>query len=155
MANKGRGLDDLGPLVGEWKMESIADGKAVASGKTTFAWLAGKSYLIQHTTADPPGSDTPKVWIDNSPFPIVAIISHDDHSQKLYYNYADGRGVRRVYQMSFKSGVWKLWGLAGPGFYQRMTNTFSQDGNTINALIEQSSDNKTWQTDFAQTYTRL
>lgn len=148
-------LDELEPLVGKWKMESIAGGKVVASGKTTFAWLAERSYLIQHTAADPPLPTTPQVWIDNSPFPIVAIISKDDPSGKYYYNYADGRGVHRVYGMSFKDGTWKTWGQAGPSFYQRMTSKFSKDGNTISTLIEQSKDNKNWQKDFDQTFTRL
>lgn len=155
MAEKDNPLEEFEALVGEWKMESIADDKVVVSGKTTFGWLAGKSYLIQHTTAEPPGKDSPQIWIDNSPFPIVAIISLDGNSGKLYYNYADGRGVHRVYEMSFKNGVWKTWGQPGPGFYQRFTNTFSQDNNVITSLIEQSKDNKTWQTDFTQTYTRL
>jgi len=155
MTGKNQVFEQLEVLVGEWKMESIANDKVVASGKSIFAWLAGRSFLIQHTAADPPLPATPQVWIDNSPFPIVAIISLDDHSQKFYYNYADGRGVHRVYEMSFKSGEWRLWGQAGPGFYQRMTNTFTKDKNTMTSLIEQSKDSKTWETDFTQTYTRL
>lgn len=155
MVNKKNIIDELEVLVGEWKMESIVDDKAVVSGKTTFAWLAGKSYLIQHTSADPPGPDTPQIWIDNSPFPTVAIIAQDNPSGQLYYNYADGRGVHRVYMMTLHDGVWKLHGQAGPKFYQRLTNTISADGNTIDSLIEQSKDNKTWQTDFTSRYTRL
>jgi hypothetical protein len=147
--------EQLDALVGEWKMESVDEGTVVASGKTTFAWLAGRSFLIQHTTADPPLPTTPQVWIDNSPFPIVAIISLDDRSQKFYYNYADGRGVHRVYDMSFKAGVWKFWGQAGAGFYQRMESKLSKDGDKITTHIEKSADNKTWETDFHTVYTKL
>lgn len=155
MKNQIKGLDELELLIGEWKMESIVNDVVVVSGKTTFAWLAGKSYLIQHTAADPPLPTTPQIWIDNSPFPTIAIISLDDHSGQLYYNYADGRDVHRVYQMSFKDKTMELRGQVGPKFYQRLTNTLSEDGNTINSLIEKSEDNKTWQTDFIARYTRL
>jgi len=155
MAKKDQVFEQLGMLVGEWAMESRIDNKTILHGKTTFAWPAGRSFLIQHATADLPPATTPQVWIDNSPFPIVAIISFDAPGQKLYYNYADGRGVHRVYQMSFEGRIWKIWGQAGPGFYQRVENTLNEDGDRINTHIEKSADNKNWETDFHSVYTKL
>jgi hypothetical protein len=148
-------LDELEAFVGEWKMESMADGEPVVTGKTTFAWLAGRSFLIQHSVADPPLPTTPQIWIDNSPFPIVAIIGLDDPSGDMYYVYSDGRGVHRVYQMSLKDGIWKVWGQAGPEFYQRFEGKFSNGGNTLTVRIERSKDKKNWELDFDTVYKRV
>ncbi|MGH7156508.1 MAG: hypothetical protein ACREGG_00075 [Candidatus Saccharimonadales bacterium] len=155
MADKKSSFDELDKLVGDWKMESTVNDVPVIRGKITFAWLAGRAFLIQHATVDPPLPTTSQIWIDNSPFPIVAIISLDDLSGNMYYNYADGWGVHRVYQMSFKDNVWKFWGQAHPKFYQRSTGKLSKDGQTIQVHIERSADNKSWQTDFHSTYTRI
>jgi len=68
---------------------------------------------------------------------------------------ADARGVCRVYQMSLEDGVWKIWGQAGPGFYQRFEGSFSDDGTRITARWEGSKDGKSWTPDFSVTYTKV
>jgi hypothetical protein len=65
----------------------------------------------------------------------------------------DSRGISRIYQMSLSEGVWKLW-RDQPGFSQRFTGTFSDDGRTISGRMEKSSDGLQWELDFDLTYTR-
>lgn len=67
--------------------------------------------------------------------------------------YADERGVARIYQMSLEGGVWKMW-RDSTGFSQRMTGTFSVDGNTILVHGELSRDGSHWEQDLDVTYTR-
>jgi hypothetical protein len=147
-------LEKLAPLVGDWRMESSVDGVPVLRGTTRFAWHEDGAFLIQRASADPPLPTTPKLWIDNSPFPIVAIVGADDPSHTFYLAYSDGRGVHRVYQMSMANGVWRFWGQAGPDFHQRFEGRFSADGNTITARVEQSRDGNVWETDFDTIYWR-
>jgi hypothetical protein len=97
---------------------------------------------------------TPDVWRQNSPFPIVTVIGPDDPSGAFSYLYADGRGVRRVYQMTLADGVWKIRGQAGPRFFQRLQGIFSDDGRTIAAYWERSEDGQRWQRDFDIRYTK-
>jgi hypothetical protein len=66
----------------------------------------------------------------------------------------DGRGMRRVYQMSLADGVWKLWGQAGHRFFQRFQGTFSDDLRTIAAYWDRSENNRSWQLDFDSRYTK-
>jgi hypothetical protein len=63
------------------------------------------------------------------------------------------RDVARIYQMSLEGGVWKMW-RAAPGFSQRITGTFSDDGNTITCHGELSRDGSNWEQDLDVTYTR-
>jgi len=51
-------------------------------------------------------------------------------------------------------GVWKLWRDA-PGFSQRFTGTFSDDGRTIKGRWEKSGDGAQWDHDFDLTYTKV
>jgi hypothetical protein len=67
---------------------------------------------------------------------------------------ADARGVYRVYQMSTVDGVWKLW-RDSPGFFQRFTGTFGDDGDSIGGGWEKSPDGSNWETDFEVTYARV
>ncbi|WP_422769745.1 hypothetical protein ACN28C_23815 [Plantactinospora sp. WMMC1484] len=78
----------------------------------------------------------------------------DDATDEFTMLYADGRGVQRVYRMTFAEGVWTLWRDA-PGFHQRFTGTVGTDGDTVDARWERSEDGVTWHVDFALTYTRI
>jgi hypothetical protein len=66
-------------------------------------------------------------------------------------HYYDSRGVARVYQMSLNEGTWKLWREA-PGFHQRYTGVFSEDGNRIMGAWEKSADGSEWKHDFELSY---
>jgi hypothetical protein len=56
--------------------------------------------------------------------------------------------------MSLENGQWKQWRQA-PGFSQRFIGTFSEDGRTITARWEISSNGEQWERDFELTYTRV
>ena len=147
-ANKNPSLESLGMLVGEWNIEITsmsfyADPSAVARGQSSFNWLEGGAFLRQRSE------------IQNSDFPrSIAILGPDDAARTYIMLYSDSREVSRIYQMSLRGGVWKLW-RDFPGFSQRFTGTFSDANNTINASWEKSSDGSNWEHDFDVTYTRV
>lgn len=137
-------LRDLEGFVGSWNLELVFpfDPTTTIRGYATFEWLGGGTHLIMRTGADsvaPSGSTT--------------VIGRDDAAENYTMLYFDERGVSRVYEMSFKDGVWKQWRSA-PGFSQRSTGTFSPDGKTITVHGELSRDGSTWEPDFEFTYTR-
>ena len=56
--------------------------------------------------------------------------------------------------MAFSGRDWRIWGQAGPEFFQRFSGALSEDGRRIDARWERSRDGETWQLDFELTYTR-
>jgi hypothetical protein len=58
-----------------------------------------------------------------------------------------------VYQMAFDDGAWRMWRDA-PGFSQRFSGVFSDDGNSIRGTWEKSADGSTWEHDLELVYTR-
>lgn len=146
-------LSRLDALVGDWEVEAVVEGRTVATGRTTFEWLEGGAFLLQHADGGPaPGS--PPAWVANSPFPTTAIVGLDDAAERFSMLYADARGVSRVYELSLSESVLKIWRDA-PGFFQRFTGTFGADGATIVGRWERSDDGSSWQKDFDLTYTRV
>ena len=89
----------LDALLGAWAFEITKEGQTVIRGRAEFAPVEGGAFLVQHPTAGLLPT-TPDVWRKNSPFPIVTVIGTHDPSGAFSYLYADGRGVRRVYQMT-------------------------------------------------------
>jgi len=84
----------------------------------------------------------------------VAVIGCDGTNDTFSQLYTDERDVQRIYAMSLRDGVWKLWRTGGP-FPQQFTGTFSEDGNTIKGRWERADDGTTWKTDFDVTYTKV
>lgn len=138
-------LTDLEALVGEWSVEMAfpADPPTTVRGRASFAWLEGGAFLLMRAG----GIE----W--SGPSGAVAVIGRDDAAETYAMFYFDARGVSRIYEMSFGDGVWKQWRSA-PGFSQRFTGTFSDDGTTITARWEKSSDGTRWDHDFDLTYRR-
>jgi hypothetical protein len=62
--------------------------------------------------------------------------------------------VHRVYAMSLRDGVWRLWRDA-PGFWQRYAGTLDSDGTTIAGAWELSKDGVSWSHDFDLSYRRI
>lgn len=151
----GPGIQQLEQLIGRWQFEASVEAEPVIRGCAVFEWLEGGAFLIQHATADPPLPTTPDPWRKNSPFPVTTIIGYDDPTGVFSYLYADGRGVRRVYQMSLRDDVCKVWGQAGPQFFQRFAGILSKDGSHITAYWERSADGDTWEKDFDIHYSRI
>lgn len=146
-------LKQLDALIGQWEMQTSVDGQFLGQGQAVFEWLEGGAFLVQHADAHAL-PQAPAEWVENSPFPVTTLIGLDDSSGAFTMLYADARNVYRVYQMSLRAGIWKIWRYA-PGFSQRFTGVFSQDGHTITAYWESSSDGVDWEHDFDLTYTKL
>ena len=139
-------VDALQPFIGEWHMAAglASDAADPPHAVTTFAWLAGRRFLIQRWEVEHP--DAPDG---------IAIIGFDPARNTLVQNYFDSRGVARVYDMAFDGKVWTLQRFATePDFSQRFTGTFSNDEGVITGRWETSSDGATWVHDFDLTYMR-
>jgi hypothetical protein len=141
-------LDQLAPFIGEWNIEITSmsfdpDPAAVVWGHSSFAWLEGGAFLIQHSEIS--ASDFPR---------SVEVIGPDDEAETYRMLYYDSRGFSRIYRMTFSSGIWTIW-RDFPGFSQRFHGTFSEDGKIISARWEKSSDGSNWEHDFDLTYTKV
>ena len=135
----------LEALVGEWTMEAGPPGGPPwpGAGRVTFEWFEGAFLLIQRWHVDMPEAPDG-----------VAVIGYDGTSGSYYQLYTDERDVQRIYEMSLRDGVWKLW-RDGEPFSQRFTGRFSEDGKTITGRWEIAEDRRTWKTDFDLTYTKV
>jgi hypothetical protein len=137
-------LTQFARLVGDWEMVGThAAFPSAAHGHSSFAWLLEGALLVWRFDWDRPG-----------PPNAVSVIGRGDSVEACSMLYADARGVARIYQMSLEGGVWRMWRDA-PGFAQRMTGTFSDDGNTITHYGELSRDGASWEPDLQVTYTRM
>jgi hypothetical protein len=144
-------LDQLTVLVGEWEIEAthrLMPG-VVIRGRATFEWLKGEVFLIWRARYDLPESPD-----------SIAILSCDEEGDLrnpdggCAYLYSDERGVTRRYSFDAEPGIWRTWRDA-PGFSQRFTGRFSDDGNTISGVSELCEDGTTWVEDMPTTYRRV
>ena len=141
-------LEPLEALVGDWEMELsnssfLPSPSATAKGPVSFAWVQNGAFLVMRMGDKPP-----------LPPAALWLISRDDSTPNYTVLYYDARSVSRVYEMSFAERVWKMWREA-PGFWQRYAGRLSQDGKTITAQWEKSSDGTQWEHDFDVTYTKV
>ncbi len=130
-------------LVGEWNMVGTHPSfPSAAHGHSSFDWLVEGALLLWHFDWERPG-----------PPSAMSVLGHDDSVEPCTMLYSDERGVARIYQMSLEGGVWNMW-RESQGFTQRMTGTFSDDGNTITVHGELSRDGSKWERDLDVRYTR-
>lgn len=115
---------------------------AAVQGRSSFEWLVDGALLVWRFNWEPAG-----------PPNAISVIGRDDAAEACSMLYSDERGVARIYQMTLEGGVWKMW-RESPGFSQRMTGRFSQDGDTITVRGELSRDGTHWERDLDVTYTR-
>lgn len=152
-------LEPLDRLVGTWTTEAthpLVPG-VIVRGTTTFEWLEGERFLIQRARTDHP--DFPDA---------ISIIGHMEHDRvgaaggavpaaadasPLRVHYFDSRGVFRVFEASIDERTWRLWREA-PGFSQRFTGTFSDDGDVIHGLSQLRREDVHWMDDLRITYRR-
>ena len=136
-------LEPLNALVGEWTTEATHPEypSTVVHGHATVEWLEGERFLIHRSRNEHP--DFPDA---------IAVIGAP--TEGLSMHYFDSRGVFRVYEVSMDDGVWRFWRDA-PGFSQRFTGTFADDGDTIVGRSQLSRDDSTWDDDLAITYRRV
>lgn len=102
-------------------------------GTAHIEWLEGEQFLIHRARTDHP--DFP------DSISIIGAIGRDrahpspDDQQaaddpQLSMHHYDSRGVSRVYQVHIEATAWRISRNA-PGFSQRFTGTFTDNGNTI------------------------
>ncbi len=142
-------LNDLEGLVGGWEIELsnasfLPSPSDTVKGSASFTWAQDGAFLLMRSMSD------------RQPGPPAALlmIGHDDSSPDYTVLYYDSRTVSRVYAMSFADGVWKMWREAS-GFWQRFEGALSQDGKTITAHWDKSSDGVAWEHDFDLTYAKV
>jgi hypothetical protein len=131
-------------LIGEWMMVGTHPAfPSAAHGHSSFEWLRDGALLVWRFEWERPG-----------PPSATSVIGRDDSGEACSLLYADERGVARIYHTSLEGGSWKMW-RDSPGFSQRMTGTFSEDGNTITSQGELSRDGSHWEPDLQVAYTRV
>ena len=134
-------LDGLDALIGEWDTEMTHPMlKGVIRGRASFEWLTGRRFLIWRT--ETPG-DVPSA---------IAIIGGGETPGTWPMHYFDQRGVFRVYQVRVEGGIWKVW-RDHPGFSQRFTGTFEDEGRTLRLVTELQQDGP-WKPDLEAVYRR-
>jgi hypothetical protein len=82
------------------------------------------------------------------------IIGGDDASALYTVLYGDGRGVSRVYAMTFDGGTWRIW-RDDEQFSQRFEAVVSAELDLISGRWEKRTSGEDWGHDFAVTYRRL
>lgn len=145
-AGRDAALDRLDALIGEWTMEAAPPGGPNWPGeaRVRFEWLEGRTFVIERWTVDLPEAPDG-----------IAIIGAGDEPDSFRQHYFDSRGVARIYEMTLRDGIWRLWRDAPDPFPQRFSATFSEDGATIKGRWEKAEDGSTWETDFDLTYRRV
>jgi lysine/ornithine N-monooxygenase len=132
-------------LIGRWRTvgtHPLVPGTTF-HGRTSFEWFEGGAFLIMHSEIDEP--EIPSG---------IAIIGSDDSAGEYFMLYFDERGVSRKYEVALRDNTWRWWRNT-PGFSQRFTGTFLDDGRTIVGRGELSKDGSTWEGDLDLTYTRI
>jgi hypothetical protein len=141
-------LQKLEGLVGEWEMELsnasfLPRPSDTVKGLVFFEWVQDGAFLVMRMGDKPP-----------SPPSALWLIGRDESIPNYTVLYYDARSVSRIYEMSFSDGLWKMW-RESPGFSQRFTGTFLDDGKRITARWEKSSDGLRWEHDFNVMYTKI
>ena len=132
-------------LVGEWN--TVGTHRLLPNttlhGHASFAWLQGGAFLIMHSEIEEPGIPS-----------AIAIFGSDDATETDFMLYFDERGVSRKFEATLRDNTWKFW-RDTPGFSQRFTGTFVDNGDTIIGVWELSEDDSIWKRDLELKYTRV
>jgi hypothetical protein len=111
-------------------------------GRAKFEWIENGAYLAVRDQVEQ-GEIPSGMWI----------VGADDSKAECTSLYYDTRGVRRVYQMTFCDGVWKIWRNA-PEFKQRFIGKLAPGGRKITGQWEMDADGPGWKKDFELVYRR-
>lgn len=152
-ADSNPALERLDALVGEWEMVMSIGEQTLSGGRATFEWIEDEDFLVYRGKAEETSELAAELG-ENSPLPTVSIIGVDGSTEQFTMLYSDARGVFRVYEMTLSNEEWELWRDA-PGFSQRFTGTFTDDGDTITGTWEKSEDGTGWEHDFDLSYVKV
>lgn len=136
-------LDDLDIFVGGWETEAthpLIDG--IVRGRCSYEWLTGRSFLIQRSEM-PPNTVPSSIWV---------VGGASDTAGVWPVHYFDSRGVTRVYQLSFRDRVLKIW-RDQPGFMQRSVGVF-EDDRTFRLRSQLAEGTGSWKRDLEMTLRR-
>jgi hypothetical protein len=143
-------LERLQPLVGEWDVTVSIPmvSPSEVSARTTFEWVFGGAFLLQHSEVSHPDAPDGHIIIGANP-------GGTDYTQ----HYFDSRGIARLYRMTFDGTLWTLSreepDFTPLEFSQRFTGRLNEAGDVIEGAWEICHDGETWEPDFTMTYTRL
>ena len=151
----GRSLEQLQPLVGRWTTEARhpAFPGQVFPGTAEFEWLDGQRFLICRSHTDHPDFPDAVSVIGFMDRDRADVPSSAPPATRPAMHYFDTRGVFRVYEIDLDDGAWR-WSREVPGFSQRFTGTFSDDGNSIDGRSQLRRDDVHWEDDLQLTYRR-
>lgn len=146
-------MKQFGRLVGSWRTEAThpAMPGVVVKGTAVVEWLEGEQFLITRSRTDHP--DFPDAMT------VIGNIERDrvngdaKFEAKTSMHYYDSRGVFRDYDVSIDDVAWR-WSRMAPGFSQRFTGTFADNGNTIVGVSQICQDDVTWKDDLKITFKR-
>ena len=148
-------LQSLDRLVGDWTTEAThpAMPGVIVRGSVTVEWLEGERFLIHRARTDHPDFPDSISLIGMTGHDRVDARSDSSNASTLHMHYYDSRGVFRAFEASVSNQAWRYWRHA-PGFSQRFTGAFSDDGNTIVGRSELCRDDVHWVDDLQITYRR-
>ena len=140
-------IEQLEPLIGEWKLEVDLPGSADVTATCAFEWILGGAFLQQRNQVDHPDA------------PDVVCVVGPDGQGSFTQHYFDARGVARVYEMKFEAGRWELLRVNADftplDFSQRYIGQFGADRSRIDGAWESSRDGQNWELDFQLNYLKL
>jgi len=152
-------LEHLNRLVGSWTNEAThpAAPGLVVHGAVVVQCLEGERSLMRRARSDHPDFPdsisiigfTERDRVDNAPGADAAA----GGKPRLSMHYFDSRGVFRVFEVSIDDEAWRIWRDA-PGFSQRFTGTFADDGKTLVGCWHLCQDDIHWHDDLEITYRR-
>ena len=139
-----RSLGEFEVLIGEWTTVGTHPLlPSTVQGHSTFEWLRKGALLAWYFRWEQ-GQGIPNAY---------SVIGGDDALEPYSMLYTDERGVARIYHMTLADGIWRMWRETSD-FSQRMTGTFSANGNTITWQGEMSRNGSAWEPDLSVTFTR-
>ena len=151
-------LQPLNRLVGSWVTEAThpAVPGVVVHGTASIEWLEGRRFLILRSRNDHP--DFPDAMSIIGFTDADRVDANTDEStassgSRLCMHYFDSRGVFRVYEVNVDVEAWRIRRDA-PGFSQRFTGSFADNGDTIVSRWQLCRDDAHWDDDLQIVYRR-